>query len=445
MKNSIPKIAVPANAKAGPNPMRIKISRIAKIIHVMLWILCLCSVPVKAQVPVSLMPIPRQQFLSASGTPLAGGFVYTYVAGTSTPAPTYFDYTGTNLNTNPITLDSGGFGSIWIPSSPVDVAVFNSSGTQQYKVLSVTALPTVVSNLTANYFQSSSTNPALSGFIRMASADQVCWRNPGNSADECLSTTGSLSNNLFWNGTLQVAFLNIPQNWTALQNFSAFSWTSGTAFPSSLTNANTAARNYFFPDVTGNVCISSSCSLINPIFNGVTVSGAPTGAGQTLVSTSTTAASWGLGAITDYESYGAALISIPTPTTYTFQTLPIGSVQSGNAKGSFIQGELIVNHFTYTGSAPVLNLSLNGITIGSVTIATSTTYDINFSISLSSNSLPQTNVNIVSSSPAISSSTYTFGPIPQIDGTAPVVLAATITTATAVTGNYGFGHVRVRY
>ena len=140
-----------------------------------------------------------------------------------------------------------------------------------------------------------------------------------------------------------------------------------------------------------------------------------------------------------------SLISIPTPTTYTFQTLPIGSVQSGNATGSFIQGELIVNHFTYTGSAPVLNLSLNGITIGSVTIATSTTYDINFSISLSSNSLPQTNVNIVSSSPAISSSTYTFGPIPQIDGTAPVVLAATITTATTVTGNYGFGHVRVRY
>ena len=98
-------------------------------------ILFLCAFPVKAQVPVSLMPVVRQQFFGANGLPLAGGLVYTYVAGTSTPAPTYLDSTGTNLQTNPITLDSGGFASIWIPSPPIDVAVFNSSGTQQYKVL----------------------------------------------------------------------------------------------------------------------------------------------------------------------------------------------------------------------------------------------------------------------------------------------------------------------
>ena len=57
---------------------------------------------------------------------------------------------GTAQNTNPITLDGGGFAAIWIPSAPIDVAVFNSSGTQQYKVLNVTALPLVVTSLTAN-------------------------------------------------------------------------------------------------------------------------------------------------------------------------------------------------------------------------------------------------------------------------------------------------------
>src|SRR5271170_728148 len=154
-------------------------------------LLLLFAIPAAAQVPVSLMPIPRQQFFGANGQPLAGGFVYTYVAGTSTPAPTYLDYTGTSLNTNPITLDSGGFAAIWIPATPIDVAVFNSSMTQQYKVLSVTALPLVVTSLTANYFQSSTINPALSGFLRMANLDQICWRNPGNSADECLSTSGA--------------------------------------------------------------------------------------------------------------------------------------------------------------------------------------------------------------------------------------------------------------
>src|SRR5271170_950307 len=130
------------------------IFRNLRIIFIVL-IVCLCAAPVKAQTPVSLMPVVRQQFFSASGTPLAGGSVYTYVSGTSVPAPTYLDSTGTNLNTNPVTLDSGGFASIWIPAAPIDVAVFNSAGTQQYKVLNITSLPLVVSSLTANFFQSS--------------------------------------------------------------------------------------------------------------------------------------------------------------------------------------------------------------------------------------------------------------------------------------------------
>jgi hypothetical protein len=37
----------------------------------------------------TLMPLPKQQFLSAVGTPLVGGKVYTYAAGTNNPKPTY--------------------------------------------------------------------------------------------------------------------------------------------------------------------------------------------------------------------------------------------------------------------------------------------------------------------------------------------------------------------
>ena len=107
-------------------------------------------------------------------------------------------------NTNPITLDGGGFAAIWIPAAPIDVAVFNSSGTQQYKVLNVTALPLVVTSLTANFFQSATTNPALSGFLRMGSPDQICWRNNGNSADVCLSKNAS--DTLFFNGN-QFAYI----------------------------------------------------------------------------------------------------------------------------------------------------------------------------------------------------------------------------------------------
>jgi hypothetical protein len=48
------------------------------------------------------------QFLDNNGNPLSGGKLYTYEAGTSTPAVTYTSSTGLTPNTNPIVLDSAG-------------------------------------------------------------------------------------------------------------------------------------------------------------------------------------------------------------------------------------------------------------------------------------------------------------------------------------------------
>jgi hypothetical protein len=48
------------------------------------------------------------QFFDNSGVPLAGGLLYTYEAGTTTPAPTYTTSAGTIANTNPIVLDAAG-------------------------------------------------------------------------------------------------------------------------------------------------------------------------------------------------------------------------------------------------------------------------------------------------------------------------------------------------
>lgn len=44
----------------------------------------------------------------------AGGRVYTYVSGTTTPLATYADHTGGAANANPIVLDSSGQGHIWL-------------------------------------------------------------------------------------------------------------------------------------------------------------------------------------------------------------------------------------------------------------------------------------------------------------------------------------------
>lgn len=62
----------------------------------------------------TLTPSPKMQFLDANGNPLAGGKLYTYASGTTTPQATYTDATGGTPNTNPVILDSAGYASVWL-------------------------------------------------------------------------------------------------------------------------------------------------------------------------------------------------------------------------------------------------------------------------------------------------------------------------------------------
>jgi hypothetical protein len=57
------------------------------------------------------------QFFDNNGVPLAGGLIYTYAAGTTTPQATYTTSAGTTAHTNPIVLNSAGRvpgGEIWL-------------------------------------------------------------------------------------------------------------------------------------------------------------------------------------------------------------------------------------------------------------------------------------------------------------------------------------------
>jgi hypothetical protein len=58
------------------------------------------------------------QFFSNSGVPLAGGKLYTYAAGTTTPQPSYTSNSGLTANANPIILDSAGRlpSEVWLTS-----------------------------------------------------------------------------------------------------------------------------------------------------------------------------------------------------------------------------------------------------------------------------------------------------------------------------------------
>jgi hypothetical protein len=61
-----------------------------------------------------LTPMPVMQFFDDNGDPLAGGMLYTYEAGTTTPLATYTDEGGGTANTNPVILDAAGRANIWL-------------------------------------------------------------------------------------------------------------------------------------------------------------------------------------------------------------------------------------------------------------------------------------------------------------------------------------------
>jgi hypothetical protein len=62
---------------------------------------------------VQLAPLALQQF-NQNGSPVAGGQLFTYAAGTTNPIATYTDSTGLVANANPIILDANGQASIWL-------------------------------------------------------------------------------------------------------------------------------------------------------------------------------------------------------------------------------------------------------------------------------------------------------------------------------------------
>jgi hypothetical protein len=84
-------------------------------------------------------PTAKAQFIDAAGIPLAGGFVYTYAAGTTTPQATYTDSTGATPNSNPIVLDSRGEANIWLGSATYKFKLTDSNNTEIWTVDNISA------------------------------------------------------------------------------------------------------------------------------------------------------------------------------------------------------------------------------------------------------------------------------------------------------------------
>ncbi|OJV41828.1 MAG: hypothetical protein BGO25_19515 [Acidobacteriales bacterium 59-55] len=87
-----------------------------------------------AQTPLKPLPFPVFRALDQSGKPLAGGLLYSYTAGTSTPQATYTDASGVTPNTNPVVLDSTGSAKVFLSNSAYKFILEDQFGVIQWTV-----------------------------------------------------------------------------------------------------------------------------------------------------------------------------------------------------------------------------------------------------------------------------------------------------------------------
>jgi hypothetical protein len=68
------------------------------------------------------------QLLDNNGRPIAGGCVFTYVSGTTTPLASYSDAAGMVLNSNPVILDSAGRARIFLTAAAYTLKLVTQGG-----------------------------------------------------------------------------------------------------------------------------------------------------------------------------------------------------------------------------------------------------------------------------------------------------------------------------
>ncbi len=80
-----------------------------------------------------LSPPPRFQAFDNAGLPLAGGLLYSYAAGTTTPQATYPNSSEATPNTNPVVLDFRGCANVWLdPTLSYKLNLTDALGNQIY-------------------------------------------------------------------------------------------------------------------------------------------------------------------------------------------------------------------------------------------------------------------------------------------------------------------------
>jgi len=131
------------------------------------------------------------QFFDDNGIPLAGGLIYTYVAGSTTPLATYTSVTGVTNNTNPIILNAAGRpdAEIWLDDAyKYKFILKDATNVQIWSMDNITGLPTAAAQVSPQSYQVATQGQTVFGAISYT---------PGNN-----------SLKVFVNGSKQIINLN---------------------------------------------------------------------------------------------------------------------------------------------------------------------------------------------------------------------------------------------
>jgi microcystin-dependent protein len=135
-------------------------------------------------------PTAKAQFIDAAGVPLAGGFLYTYEAGTTTPQATYTDSTAATANSNPIVLDSRGEANIWLASANYKFKLTNAEGTEIWTVDNIAAPSTALSPVFTSNVTISTDSPGPALLITQSGAGPIIRSvNPADPAEVFFTVT----------------------------------------------------------------------------------------------------------------------------------------------------------------------------------------------------------------------------------------------------------------
>lgn len=199
---------------------------------------------------------PKYREFDSNGDPLVGGKLYSYLAGTTTPAATYTDESGSTPNTNPVILDADGRADVWLSSSTTYKLVLkDSSDVTIWTVDDVSAAGTggsssesgawvehEIANSLTNYVLSGATADSTTYSSVLYDCEIIRGATPtiianGQVAMQCLNGTWRVSTGIFMAGEAHGVTFGVTQSGTVGQLV-----VSTTASPAGLGTLKLSAR-----------------------------------------------------------------------------------------------------------------------------------------------------------------------------------------------------------